>query len=141
MNYYIYLIAACACFVGEMFTMEFSLTCLGIGLLGAAYTSFLGAGIWWQTGVFTIIAVIAWLSVRPLALKYLYKNVKSLKTPAQNVIGQQAIVEMDINPDNSTGRVKVNGESWRATAEEPLTQGTLCRVEKLDGVTLFVKKI
>lgn len=140
MNYYVYLIAACACFVGEMFTMEFSLTCLGIGLLGAAYTSFIGLGLWWQTGVFAAVALVAWLSVRPLALKYLYRNVKHIKTPAQTVIGLQAVVETDITPD-TFGRVKVNGESWRAVAAEPLAKGTLCRVEKLDGVTLFVKKI
>ena len=35
MSYYIYLILAVACFVCELFTMEFSLTCLGIGALGA----------------------------------------------------------------------------------------------------------
>ena len=35
MNYYIWLIIAVCCFVGELFSMEFSLTCLGIGLLGA----------------------------------------------------------------------------------------------------------
>lgn len=141
MSYYVYLIAACACFVGEMFTMEFSLTCLGIGLLGAAYTSFIGYGIWWQTGVFAVVAVVAWLSVRPLALKYLYRNVKSIKTPAQTVIGQQAVVDTDIPANGGFGRVKVNGENWRAVSAEPLAKGTLCRVEKLDGVTLFVKKI
>ena len=141
MNYYWYLIIAVLCFVGEMFTMEFSLTCLGIGLLGAAFASFLGYGIWWQLAIFTVVALFSWLSIRPVALRYLYRNTKHIKVPAQNVIGKQAIVEIDIHPTNNTGRVKVEGESWKATAQEPLTKGTVCIVEKLDGVTLFVKKM
>ena len=42
MNAYIYLLIALGCFVGELFTMEFSLTCVGIGLLGAALVSWMG---------------------------------------------------------------------------------------------------
>ena len=140
MNYYWYLIIACFCFVGEMFTMEFSLACLGIGLLLSALLSFLGYGIWWQLGAFTVSSLIAWLAIRPVALRYFYRNTKHIKTPAQNVIGKQALVETDIQPTKGTGRVKVEGESWKATASEPLEKGTLCVVEKLDGVTLFVKK-
>lgn len=141
MNFYIYLAIAFLCFIGEMFTMEFSLTCVGIGLLGAGYASHLGFGLWWQMGVFACVAVTAWLSVRPLALRYLYRNTKPIKTPAQNVIGQEAVVEVAIDPINHTGRVKVQGESWKADGTEKLEVGTKCIVEKLDGVTLFVKKI
>lgn len=141
MNFYVYLIAAFMCFVCEMFTMEFSLSCLGIGLLGAAYTSFLGYTIWWQMAVFTVVAITAWLTIRPLALKYLFRKTKEVKTLSQNVIGQKAVVEIAIDPMQNTGRVKVLGESWKAAATEKLPVGTSCVVEKLDGVTLFVKKI
>ena len=64
-----------------------------------------------------------------------------MKTPADDVIGKQAVVEVDIDPLKGTGRVKVNGESWKATAGKPLPKGTPCVVEKLNGVTLFVKEI
>jgi membrane protein implicated in regulation of membrane protease activity len=141
MNFYIYLVIAFLCFIGEMFTMEFSLTCIGIGLLGSAYASYVGFGLWWQVGIFAAVAVVAWLSVRPLALRYLYRNTKTVKTPAQSVIGQEAVVEIAIDPLAHTGRVKVNGESWKADGAEALAVGTRCTVEKLDGVTLFVKKI
>ena len=141
MNYYIYLIAAVLCFVGETFTMEFSLTCVGLGLCGAAVASYLGLGLWGQLGIFTIVSMFFWLAIRPLALRYLYRNTKAIKTPAQNVIGKQAVVEIEINPTQNTGRVKVEGESWKATSAEALAKGTSCIVEKLDGVTLFVKKI
>ncbi len=140
MNFYVYLVAALCCFVGELFTMEFSLTCVGIGLLGAAAASWLGCSIWGQVAVFAVVAVISWLGVRPFALKHLYGKTKDVKTPADDVVGKQAVVEVDIDPVNDMGRVSVNGESWKATAATALPKGTLCVVEKLNGVTLFVKE-
>ena len=140
MNYYAWLIIAVGCFVGEMFSMEFSLACLGTGLLGAAAAAYFGLGLWAQVCAFAVIAAIAWIGVRPFALKHLYGKAKAVKTPAEDVLGKPAVVETDIDPVNGTGRVKVEGESWKAAAKEPLPAGTKCVVEKLDGVTLTVRK-
>ena len=140
MNFYVYLILALGCFVGELFTMEFSLTCVGIGLLGAAVVSWLGMSLWVQVGVFAVVAVACWLGVRPVALKHLYGKTKDVKAPAEDVLGKQAVVEVAIDPVQDVGRVLVNGESWKATAAKPLAKGTPCTVEKLNGVTLFVKE-
>ena len=139
MNYYMYLIIAVGCFIGEMFTMEFSLACLGIGALGAAAASWLGWGIWPQVGAFALAAAVCWAGIRPFALKHLYGKSAPVKTPAEAVIGQEGVVETPIDPVQNTGRVKVNGESWKAAAKEPLAAGTVCVVEKLDGVTLTVR--
>ena len=140
MNYYVYLIIAVCCFVGELFTMEFSMTCLGIGFVGAAGASWLGSSIWWQVGVFSVVSVVCWLGIRPFLLKHLYKKENAVKAPAEDVIGKTATVEVDINPTMGEGRVRVGGESWKATAATPLAKGTMCVVEKLNGVTLFVRE-
>lgn len=140
MSYYIYFILAVCCFVGELFTMEFSLSCLGIGALAAGLMSWLGFGIWWQVGVFAVISVSCWLGIRPLLLKHLDKFTKHVNTPAEDVIGKEAVAETNIDPVNQTGRVKVLGESWKATAKEAIPAGTKCIVENLDGVTLTVRK-
>ena len=140
MNYYIYLIIAVGCFVGELFSMEFSLACLGIGALGAAGLSWAGWGIWAQVGAFALVSSVCWIGIRPFALKHFYGKSKHIKTPAEDVIGQEAVVETALDPVNGTGRVKVAGESWKATAAGPLPAGTVCVVEKLDGVTLTVRK-
>ncbi len=140
MSYYIYLIIALGCFVGELFTTEFSLTCLGIGLLGAALAAWLGTSLWVQVAVFAVVSVACWLGVRPVLLKHLYNKNKQVKTPADDVIGKPAMVEVAIDPIHNMGRVRVGGESWKATAAKPLPQGTACVVEKLNGVTLFVKE-
>ena len=140
MNAYVYLLIALACFVGELFTMEFSLTCLGIGLLGAALCGWMGCALWVQITLFILLSVACWLGVRPLALKHLYGKMKEIKTPSDDVLGKPAIVEVDIDPLRDTGRVLVAGESWKATASTALRKGTPCVVEKLKGVTLFVKE-
>lgn len=140
MNYYVWLILAVGCFVGELFTMEFSLSCLGLGLAGASLASWLGFGIWVQTAVFALISAIAWAGIRPFARKHLYDKAKHVKTPAEEVIGKNAVVETPINPLTGEGRVKVAGESWKAYAEKPLPAGTECVVEKLEGVTLTVRE-
>lgn len=140
MSYYIYLILAVSCFIAEIFSMEFSLICFGIGLLGASLTSWLGGGLWWQVIVFIIVSSALWISIRPIALKHFYKNSQHIKTPAEEIIGKEGFVEEDIDPVKHTGRVKVAGESWKATAKQPLSKGTLCRVENLEGVTVTVKE-
>lgn len=140
MNYYFYLILAIGCFVGEVFTMEFSLTCLGIGLLGAGLTAWFGFGLWMQAIAFTVVAAICWIGIRPFALRHLYDRSEHINTPAEDVLGKEALVELAIDPIKNEGRVKVEGESWKATATEPLPVGTVCIVEKLDGVTLTVKQ-
>ncbi len=140
MNFYVYLVLALGCFIGELFTMEFSLTCVGIGLVGAALAAWLGAPLWLQVALFTVVAVLSWVGVRPFALKHLYGKTKEMKTPADDVLGKAAIVEVAIDPAKETGRVQVAGESWKATAAKPLAAGTPCVVEKLNGVTLFVKE-
>ena len=139
MNYYVWLIIALGCFVGEVFTMEFSLACLGLGLLGGSLMAWLGCGIWAQVLVFAAVSAVAWIGVRPFALKHFYGRSQLVKTPAEDVIGKEAVVQTAVNPTDGTGRVRVEGESWKATAAEPLQAGTVCVVEKLDGVTLTVR--
>ena len=138
MSYYIYFIIAVCLFVCELFTMEFSLTCLGIGCLAAGAAAWLGFNLWIQVGMFAVVSLICWLNVRPLLLKHLDKFTKHVNTPAEDVIGAEAVVETAIDPAHNTGRVKILGESWKATADKPLAAGTKCVVKKLDGVTVTV---
>lgn len=140
MNYYIWMILAVGCFIGELFTMEFSLACLGLGLAGASVAAWLGSSIWIQTALFAAVSAVAWVGIRPFARKHLYSKAKHVKTPAEDVIGKDAVVELDIDPVQNTGRVKVSGESWKATADQALPAGTECIVERLSGVTLMVRK-
>lgn len=139
MSYWVYLVAAVCCLVGELFTMEFSATCIGIGLLGAAGVSALGFGLTAQLIVFIVLAVVCWVGIRPIALRHLYKNEESVTTPTQDVIGKECVAESDIIPLKNQGRVLVKGESWKATAAQEIKKGTACVVKAVNGVTLLVE--
>jgi membrane-bound serine protease (ClpP class) len=65
--------------------------------------------------------------------------VKSRQRPIvsgpEHMIGGKAEV---IDWDGDTGRVRVQGEIWKARAVEPLNPGRRVRVERIDGLTLVV---
>lgn len=140
MAYYFYLSLGVLCIVGEMFTMDFSLACFGVGLFGAALVSFLGLGLGWQVAVFVAVSLALFIGMRPLALKHLYHNSKHVKTNVDALIGRTAAVTAE--PDaEGIGRVQIDGDSWRAFFLQPAAQAAQVRVEKLDGNTLFVVPI
>ncbi len=137
MVYYFYLILAMGCFIGELFTMDFSLTCIGIGLLGAAVGAWLGLGIGSQAVLFVCVGLLAFISIRPLAKKWLYMHTKNVKTNVDALIGRTVTVLAE--PDEQhIGRVQTDGDNWRAFFDGPAQVGQKVRVQKMDGNTLFV---
>lgn len=141
MVYYIYLILAVMCFIGEMFTMDFSLACFGAGLLGASAASWLGLGLGWQAVIFVAVAAALFVGIRPLALKHLYKNAKHVRTNVDALIGRTVNVLTPPDPQDNVGRVQTDGDNWRALFSAPAKAGEDVRVEKVDGNTLFVTPI
>jgi membrane-bound serine protease (ClpP class) len=61
-------------------------------------------------------------------------------TGADGMIGVvgQAITAID---PNHLGQVRTQGAIWRATAAEPIAEGTSVRVTRIDGLTLTVRKV
>ncbi len=141
MAYYMYLIFAVGCFIGELFTMDFSLTCFGIGLLGAAFGAWLGLGIGSQSVLFVCISILSFISVRPLAKKWLYMHTKHVKTNVDALIGRTVTVLAAPDEQDHIGRVQTDGDNWRAYFNTPAQVGDKVRVEKMNGNTLFVTLI
>ncbi len=141
MAYYVYLILGVLCFIGEMFTMDFSLACFGVGLLGASAASWLGLGIGWQVLVFVVLSLALFVGIRPLALKHLYHKSQQVKTNVEALIGRMVTVLAEPDPQDNIGRVQTDGDNWRACFSAPAKKGQEVRVEKVDGNTLFVTPI
>ncbi len=137
MVYYLYLILAMCCFIGELFTMDFSLACFGAGLAGAALVSWIGLGLGWQVFVFLAVALALFISIRPLALKHLYKNNKHIKTNVDALIGRTVTV-LTAPGEDHIGRVQTDGDNWRAYFAAAAKPGEKVTVQKVDGNTLFV---
>ena len=108
------------------------------GALAAMVTALLGAGLWVQAVVFVLVSAAALTALRPLVRKHL--TPKLTATNIDSVIGSVGIVTGTIDNLNATGQVKLNGMEWsaRSTSGETLEVGTKVRVDKIEGVKVFV---
>ena len=66
-----------------------------------------GVGIVWQVCVFSIVSFVCLLSLRKVALKFLYKN-KDEKTNTNAFVGKKYTLLKDIN-ENQLGEIKIDG--------------------------------
>ena len=107
-----------------------------LGAAAALVACMLGAAMWLQIAIF--------LAVSGLLLALLWKKVRAksaaAKTNVDSVIGAEGYVTEPIDNLSYTGRVKLGGITWaaRSTSGEPLAEGSLVRVDRVEGVKVFV---
>ena len=111
------------------------------GSLAAMISALLGCGTLVQTLVFLIVSAAALTALRPLVKKYL--TPKLSPTNIDSVIGSVGIVTASIDNIASSGQVKLNGMEWsaRSTSGEILEAGTTVRVDRIEGVKIFVSPV
>jgi membrane protein implicated in regulation of membrane protease activity len=134
-----WMFAALALFAIEILTPGvFFFACLGVGALGAclAHTIFASTTIDWIS--FAAVSVGSIYALRPVAKKYLTKGIK--KSNVDTLLGQRAWVTEAIAP-TALGTVKIEGEIWRAEAQEAIPSQTWVLVQRVEGTRLIVKKI
>ena len=69
-------------------------------------------------------------------------NQERVRTNAESLIGQKAIVEEEINTLHGQGKVVVNGMEWSAKSDESevIEAGTVVLIKGIQGVKLIVKE-
>ena len=134
-----WLILGIVLLIGEIFTMDFSLTCFAIASMAAALLSWLGLGIYWQLAAVTVAIFILFFTLRPIVLKYLNQKGRHFKSNMEALIGKKLTVSQT---NTQTGKyyAKNDGDLWELTCEDKLEQGDKVTVFKVDGIKLFVKK-
>ena len=117
---------------GGFYLIFFGVSAMFIGLMGAIG---LGGPPWLQWLVFTILSVIFLLAFRRPILRMM--NVDT--GPVDSLVGQVATV-LDGMAPGAIGRAELRGSTWAArnlhSAE--LARGQRCRVERVDGLMLFL---
>lgn len=124
----------------EIFTMGLTTIWFAGGALAALLMAFIGLSLPVQVGVFIVVSVILLVVTRPIAVKYF--NKERLKTNADSLIGQQALVLQDVDTLHAAGLVEVNGQEWSARTEEPdgfIPKDRIVSIEGIRGVKLIVK--
>ena len=109
-----------------------------LGSLAALAVYFLHGPLWLQITVFIAVSAALLISLWPLTRKFL--NPRITKTNVDSVIGTEGKVTQAIDNVAATGQVKLGAMYWtaRSATGEPIPEGTLVRVEKIEGVKVFV---
>ncbi len=140
--WHIWVIIALVFVIIEMFTTGFAVMCISFGCLFGAGASLLDWDIKWQVLAFAVGTALAFITVRPLIYKFFYKKEKEVKTNAEAVVGRRAIVTERIDGELHPGRVKIDGDDWKAISldAEPIEVGEAVEVTAINSVILTVRK-
>lgn len=111
------------------------------GSLAAGIASLLGAEIWLQVVLFFCVSGVLLLLLRPMAKKHF--TPKLTKTNADAVIGTTGKVLKRIENDAAEGQVKLGAMEWtaRSTSGDVIEEGTLVRVNRIEGVKVYVSPV
>lgn len=112
-----------------------------VGALGALIAELCGADLWLQIVIFFAVSIALLASLRPIARKYF--TPKITKTNVDSIIGQTGLVTADIDNISAHGQVKLGAMEWtaRSTSGENIPQGALVKVDKIEGVKVFVTPV
>ena len=111
------------------------------GALAALLVSLLGAAVWIQVLAFLAVSAVLLTALRPIAKKHF--TPKLTATNVDSVIGSTGLVTAAIDNVSAAGQVKLGAMVWtaRATDGAPIPEGTLVKVDKIEGVKAFVSPI
>ena len=141
MEYWIWLILAVVFLLAEAATVTTVSLWFAGGCLAAMVVALTGGSLGFQ--VFVALAVSAGLlaCLRPIVRKHF--TPKLTKTNVDAVIGSRGYVTADIDNLAATGTVKLGAMEWtaRSTAGTAIPAGTLVKVDKIEGVKVFVTPV
>ncbi|GAB2865283.1 NfeD family protein [Streptomyces deserti] len=134
----IWLIIAAVLAVAEIFTLTAALGMLSAAALVTAGSAAIGLPLPFQFLVFTIVATVTVLFVRPIALRHvLQPQVERFGVDA--LVGRAAQVVSEVT--GLGGRVRIDGEEWTARAYDEtlvIPPGKTVDVIEIKGATAIV---
>ena len=122
--------AACPIHLVSLWFAAGSLAALGVWALGGA--------LWLQIAVFLAVSCALLAMLWPLTKKYLNPHLTA--TNIDSVIGSEGLVTVAVDNLTAAGQVKLGAMEWtaRSTSGAPLAEGILVRVDRIEGVKVFV---
>lgn len=111
------------------------------GSLVAAIAAMLGAQLWLQVAVFLVVSGVALAALRPMVRRFF--TPKLTKTNVDSVIGSTGLITVAVDNIKAEGRAKLGAMEWtaRSTSGEPIPKDTLVRVDRIEGVKVFVTPV
>ena len=119
---------------GGFFIIFFGIGALVVGLLSGL--GLLGAPGWIEWLLFSAVSVVSLLLFRKPLLDWM-KRREPQRPPVDSLVGETAVVTEDISP-GATGKAELRGTSWNVRGREALRRGQRARVERVEGLTLWL---
>ncbi|HLU96841.1 MAG TPA: NfeD family protein [Thermobifida alba] len=134
----VWLIAAVALGVAELFTLTLALGLLAAAALVAGVAGAVGVGLSGQILAFLAASAAGLLVIRPIARRHMAQP-PLLRSGAEALVGRSALVVEEITADG--GRIKLSGEEWSARCLDEtrhIPAGARVDVMEIEGATAVV---
>jgi len=138
MSYVTWVVIGILLIIGEIFTMDFSLSCVGLGFLVAALMSYLGFGIHVQLIALCVVWLTLFFTLRPFILKHLARK-QEYKSNIDALVGTKHDFYA-LSEDKKHAKIKIDGDVWEAESAAPLIEKKQVKVVKVEGTTLIIKQ-
>ncbi|WP_225217142.1 NfeD family protein [Arthrobacter pullicola] len=125
----------------ETLTLDLFFAMLSAGALAAMLAAILSAPLFLQVVVFSVVALLMIVLVRPVALKHLNMGTRDQRSNIDRLIGEAAVT---LEPVGSrTGTVKIGGDTWTARSGDGslLPAGEQVSVTRIEGATAVVEPL
>lgn len=132
--------------IGEVFTPGFVLLWFGVGALAAALVGAVGLGYAAQFLTFIIVSIALTAASRTIFVNYFARedDGPKLRTGVDSLPGQVGTVVGSSRGTLGEGAVRVYGSVWTAypaEGEEPLEAGDRVMVERVQGASIYVRRV
>ncbi len=135
-----WLVVLAICAVVELVTMGLTSVWFAGGALAAALIALVCPYFWVQVVLFIVVSLVLLIFTKPIAVKFFNKG--RIKTNAESLIGQRAIVVSEIDNLKGIGEVTVSGLDWSARTEEDglvIPEKAVVMIKRIEGVKLIVE--
>ena len=141
----VWVVAGVAFAIAEVFTLGFVLLWFGVGAIAASLVALAGLSVTLQVVVFLAVSIALTVASRTIFENALFRNHgPQLKTGVASLPGQVGTVTEASRGAMREGAVKVFGSTWTAfpaEGEEALEVGDRVSVERVDGATIYVRRL
>lgn len=136
-----WLIAMVIFIAAEAMTVSLVSIWFALGALGAILVALLGGGLAMQVTVFLALAIALLLCLRGIVRKHFTPRI--VRTNVDSIIGSTGVVLTPVNNIAALGQVRIGGMEWsaRSTDGSHIPAGTTVRVDRIEGVKVFVSPV
>jgi membrane protein implicated in regulation of membrane protease activity len=116
---------------------------IALGAIVAAVLAVAGAPVEAQIPAFVAAAVGGVLLVRPSLQRAMSRGHYRLISGAEGLVGKEAVVTEEVGDITRPGRIRIQGEQWKALSSDggPIEAGHVVMILELQGSTFVVSDL